>query len=327
MNWKEQRIPMPIQKSGRIPAIDQFRGFAIILMVLVNYLSGIQTIPAYLKHVPDIGMNFPDLGAPVFIFAIGLTYGMSFRRRRAQDGLPAALGHFLRRYLAFIGIGAVITAGQTLLGRELELMDWGVLQAIGAAGLLTLIVIWLPTGPRLFVGLALLALYQTLLDCCWLDLVLGSQHGGLIGSLSWAALLILATVMGDIYQEPGQQRYFPWISLALLAGGFLLAFLVPVSKNRVSATYDLITLGFSGAIFSVFYRAKFNLGFFSAWGRNPLLLYLAAFLVTGLFVLPGGPGWYSEAALWLVGIQALILLFSLSALALYLDRQNWVFSM
>lgn len=318
---------MAATKQERIPAIDQFRGFAIILMVLINYLSGIQTIPGALKHVPDIGMNFPDLGAPVFVFAIGLTYGMSFRRRREGDGLAAVLGHFLRRYLAFIGIGAVITAGQTLLGRELELMDWGVLQAIGAAGLLTLAVIWLPTGPRLLAGLSLLALYQVLLDCCWLDLVLGSQHGGLLGSLSWASQLILATVMGDVFHKPGQRRYFPWISLAFLVGGFLLAFLVPVSKNRVSATYDLITLGFSGVIFTVFYRANFKLRFFSAWGRNPLLLYLTAFLVTGLFVLPGGPGWYSEAALWLVGIQALILLLSLSTLALYLDRKNWVFSM
>ena len=98
--------------TGRIKTIDQFRGVAIILMVVFNYLSGIETIPSWLKHVPDIGMNFPDLGTPVFIFAIGLTYGLSYRRRREKDGLKVTLGHFLRRYLAFLGLGAIITAGR-----------------------------------------------------------------------------------------------------------------------------------------------------------------------------------------------------------------------
>lgn len=318
---------MSVSETERIPAIDQFRGFAIILMVLVNYLSGIQTVPSYLKHIPDIGLNFPDLGAPVFVFAIGLTYGLSFRRRRESDGLPAALGHFIRRYLAFIGIGAVITAGQTLLGRELELMDWGVLQAIGVAGVVGLTVIWLAPGFRLGAGLALLALYQILLDCCWMDVVLGSQHGGLVGSVSWSALLILSTVLGDIFQDRTRRRTFPWISLAFLVCGFLLAFLVPVSKNRVSASYDLITLGFSAMVFTIFYRGNFSLRFFSAWGRNPLLLYLAAFLVSGFFVLPGSPGWYSQAPGWLIFLQGMVLLAALSTLALYLEKKEVILTM
>ena len=102
---------------------------------------------------------------------------------------------------------------------------------------------------------------------------------------------------------------------------------MPVSKNRVSASYDLITLGFSGLIFSIFYLADFRLGFFAAWGMNPLLLYLLSFLVTGLFVLPGVPLWHAQAPLWLVGIQALILVLVLSSLALYWQKKGFVFSM
>lgn len=303
------------EKGERIAAIDQFRGFAILLMVIFNYLSGIGAIPAWLKHVPDIGMNFPDLGTPVFVFAIGLTYGLSYRRRLERDGLAVTLGHFIRRYLAFIGLGAIITAGQSILGIKTELLDWGVLQSIGAAGLLTLGVISFSTWTRLGIGLGLLGVYQILLDRFWLDLVLNSQHGGLPGSLSWAAILILATVLGDIFLDQSRRKHFPWASLAFLLGGFLLAILVPVSKNRVSASYDLITLGFSGLVFSIFYLSNFRLEFFSAWGRNPLLLYLLAFLVTGLFVLPGIPWWYTEAPWWLIGLQVLVLVTTLSWLA------------
>lgn len=313
--------------TQRIDAIDQFRGFAIILMVATNYLSGIETIPDWLKHVPDVGMHFPDLGAPVFVFAIGLTYGLSYRRRVREDGLYPAMGHFLRRYLAFIGLGAIITAGQSLLGIKTELLDWGVLQSIGLAGLLTLVVVSIPTWTRLGVGLGLVALYQILLDHYWLDLVLGSQHGGLPGSLSWAGILILATVFGDLFHDQNRRRYFPWLSLAFILAGFALTILVPVSKNRVSFSYDLITLGFSGAVFSIFYLCNYKLAFFRAWGLNPLLLYLLAFLISAVFVLPGIPWWHETAPLWLVGLQELVLLLTLSALAIFWEKKNFSFSM
>jgi len=313
--------------AKRIDAIDQFRGFAIILMVIFNYLSGIDTIPDWLKHVPDIGMNFPDLGTPVFIFAIGLTYGLSYRRRVQDHGTKATINHFFRRYLAFIGLGAIITAGQSVLGIRLELLDWGVLQAIGLAGLLTLGVISTPTWARLGIGLGLMALYQVLLECCWLDLVLGSQHGGLPGSLSWTVILILSTVLGDFFHTQNRRKFFPWVSLACLLAGFILTILVPVSKNRLSASYDLITLGFSGVIFSIFYLLDFQLDFFSAWGRNPLLLYLLSFLITGIFVLPGIPWWYVEAPYWLIGVQITFMLLALSSLAIYLEKNGMIFSM
>jgi len=318
---------MPDPDQQRIQAIDQFRGFAILCMVLINYGMGVQTLPDWLKHSQDIGMTFADLGTPVFVFAIGLTYGLSFRRRAASHGLPAALGHFLRRYLAFLGIGAIITAGQTMLGKELESLDWGVLQAIGFAGLMTLLVINLPTAIRLGFGLGLLALYQVLLDRYWLLVVLGSQHGGLPGSLSWAAVLILATVIGDLYHDESRRKYVPWASLTLLVAGFVLAVVIPVSKNRVSATYDLITLGFSGLIFSIFYLMNFRLDCFAAWGQNPLLLYLLSFLVTGLFALPPVPGWYEWAPLWLVGVQAAVMVAVLSGLALHWYKRGLIFSM
>jgi predicted acyltransferase len=71
--------------TKRIPSIDQFRGFAILTMVLANYMGGVSLIPAWLKHAPDIGLTVIDLIAPFFIFAIGLTYELSFHRRIERD--------------------------------------------------------------------------------------------------------------------------------------------------------------------------------------------------------------------------------------------------
>jgi hypothetical protein len=101
---------------------------------------------------------------------------------------------------------------------------------------------------------------------------------------------------------------------------------VPVSKNRVSASYDLITIGFSAVVFSIFYLTNFKLDYFSAWGRNPILLYLLSYLLTGLFVLPPFPVWHAQAPLWLVGLQALFLLLILGTLARRWQKSGFTFS-
>ena len=49
-----------------------FRGLAIVLMILANFLAGAAVVPGWLKHAPDAGLTVIDLIAPFFIFAIGL---------------------------------------------------------------------------------------------------------------------------------------------------------------------------------------------------------------------------------------------------------------
>ena len=216
-------------RRQRIDAIDQFRGFAILAMVLVNYAADIQTIPAWFKHAPDIGLTFADLVAPMFIFAIGLTFGLSARRRVEHDGMSTTIWHFVRRFLALMGLGAILSAAESMLGLNTSGVDWSVLQSIGGAGLITLTIIFLPTKVRLGSGIGLLIVYQILLDAFWLDWVLRSLHGGLAGTLSWSAMLILATVFGDLFQNETGRRYFPLTVLLSLAAGIALASIAPIS--------------------------------------------------------------------------------------------------
>jgi len=88
----------------RLESIDQFRGFAIFLMILANYMTNVQIFLAWLKHADEIGYTVIDLIAPMFVFAMGLTYGLSFRRRIERDGAWNTYQHFLTRYLALLGI-------------------------------------------------------------------------------------------------------------------------------------------------------------------------------------------------------------------------------
>ncbi len=319
------REPAGGRQGERLEAVDQYRGLAIILMVIANHLADITSVPAWLKHAPDVGLTPIDLIAPIFIFAIGLTFGPSYRGRLSRDGLPRAYGHFLRRSLALIGIGAIISAGEIMVGQGAGRMSWGVLQAIGAAGLIALPLLALPSGWRALAGLALLGAYQLLLDAVWLPLVLGSGHGGLPGSLSWAAMLVLATAIADLLHL-GRKDLFAWANLAALAAGIALAFLVPVSKNRVSASYVLVSLGASGILFMGVRLAVERLGvrpaFLAWWGANPLLLYIGHYLLLAAFVLPGVPWWHAEAPLLLAAAQSAFLVGALTVCAWLLARKE-----
>ncbi len=316
----------------RIPSIDQFRGFAIMTMVLANFMVGIQVIPGWLKHAPDIGLTVIDLIAPFFIFAIGLTFGISFQKRITRDGAFNTYSYFVTRYLAIIGLGAIISAGETAVGQNPANIDWGVLQAIGMAGLVTLFAISLPTVYRWLIGLSLLAVYQVLLDKFLLNLTLRSPHGGLFGSLGWAAMLILATALADAFHEQtGVRKRFLWLSALVLAGGEALAFLSPVSKHRVSAPYVLITLGISALVFYGFHwvseRFNKNSRLLTAWGKNPLVLYFVHYILIGIFFLSGIPILYSQAPIWVVLLEMLFLLVTISTLALYMDRKRIIIAL
>ncbi len=317
--------------SSRLDAIDQFRGFAILLMVLADYLSDVNRAPAWLKHAPDVGYTVIDLIAPMFLFAIGLTYGLSFRRRLARDGARQTYEHAIVRNLALIGLGFLMTLGGNLSGVYASTVNWGLLQALGAAGMLALPVIRLPAGWRVGVGLGLLAVYQARLDCCWLDAVRSAPHNGPWGALSWGAFLILATVLADWYHDPTRRwSRMPWASLAALLAGLAAAVVIPVSKARASASYMLIGLGLSAFVFLGFHvlgQRGLRLPILSAWGRNPLVLYLLHGVLLGAFVLPSLPGWYVDAPLWLVGLQAAALIAILSWIGWWLDKRRWYVSL
>jgi predicted acyltransferase len=314
---------------NRNPAIDLYRGLAIVLMILANYLAGAAVVPAWLKHAPDAGLTVIDLIAPFFIFAIGLTYGPSARRRFARDGWRAAAAHFGLRYLALIGIGCLLSTGEMFFGLSTSGVNWGVLQAIGVAGLVTLAFIRLPAWVRAVVGLALLAAYQAALELGLSAVVLSMPHGGLPGAVSWTAMLLLATALADLYQAGARQGRLGLAAgsaAALLLGlGLAVAGLV-ISKNRVSSPYVLISLGASGMLFGLVDLAATRLhsagrelngafALLAAWGRNPLLLYLLQDLGLAFFFLPPFPGWYAQAPAWLVALQAAALVAALSAAA------------
>lgn len=308
-------------RGVRSLAIDRYRGALVWLMVAGNFLAGIASVPDFVKHTPDVGLSIADLVAPCFVVAIGLNYRPSFLRRRARDGLRTTYAHFLLRYLALIGIGTILSAGGAVVGQG---TPWGVLQALGEAGLICLLVIRLPVWGRFVAGAGLLVVYEIVLDRWALDAVLGTVHGGIVGGLSWGALLILATAMADLWR-----RGIPAFSIGIGAVTVIAAasvLLVPVSKNRVSLSYVLVTLAIAAIAFLLTdlgaRLVPARAGYLAWWGENPLVLYLLHLLVLAVFVLPTAPWWYAGAPLWLAGLQLAAIMTGLSFVAWWLHRRR-----
>lgn len=306
--------------TNRNLTIDRLRGALVILMVVGDYLSGIQFVPSFLKHAPDIGLTIADIVAPAFLFVIGLNFAPSFRRR-LSDGSASTYRYFTLRYLAFIGIGATIAGAANMVGQP---TDWGVLQSIGIAGLICLAVIRTSTLVRFASGLILLIGYQYLLDTAMQEVVLNSVHGGFFGAMSWGALLILATAIADIWRK-GLVPYFYCCGGLVVAAGLSLL-LVPVSKHRVSLSFVLISLAISALVFLVVdglsRKSSRQAGLFCWWGQHALALYLVHLLVLAIFVTPSISWWYAEAPAWLAILQLGAILGSMSLFAWWLNRRR-----
>lgn len=194
----------------------------------------------------------------------------------------------------------------------------------GVAGLVCLALIRLPTLWRAVIGLSILVAYQVVLDYALLDVVLQSVHGGLFGAISWAGLLILSSALADVWQR-GAIWFALW-SGALVVTALLSALIVPVSKNRVSLSYVLISLAISSLVF-LGLKAVDRLrtsppGLLCWWGENALALYLLHLVILGVFALPFGDWWYVDATWWLVTLQLMAILSVMSSAAMWLSRRR-----
>ena len=211
---------------------------------------------------------------------------------------------------------------------------WGLFQTIGGAGLISLLVIWLPSVARLIIGAVLLGGYQALSDTVWMRRVtLTSSWCEIEGVISWAVMLILASVLADWYYDQSRGRKIYLLgSLASLGLGIGLSNWIEVSQYYVSASYVLISLGASGLLFAGFHvlteRMEVRLPMLIAWGKNPLVLYVLHYWIwVFVFLYPQTSGWHIEAPVWLIVLQASGFVGVLRLVAWFMDRRGWIVSL
>ncbi|MGE3818081.1 MAG: hypothetical protein AB7I30_01480 [Isosphaeraceae bacterium] len=233
--------------SSRIASLDEFRGYTVAGMLLVNFLGGFAVVPALLKH-HNTYCSYADTIMPQFFFAVGFAYRLTFLRRRDLVGAWAASWAVARR-----------CAGLVLLGFALYHLDggaktWEELKAMGPSGflatafqrnlfqtlvhialasLLVLPVIGRGAAARLAFMAGVSALHVGLSWAFYYDWVMARPgiDGGPLGFLTWTIPLLTGSLAHDAVARRGVKAFG-----ALLAGGILM----------MALGYGLSCLGVAG---------------------------------------------------------------------------------
>lgn len=276
--------------SPRIASLDQFRGYTVAGMLLVNFLSGYAATPAVLGH-HNTYCSYADTIMSQFLFAVGFAYRLTFLRRVVKGESRAAFGHALRRNLGLVLFGMVLYQLDGGVKTWAELQELGVvgffrtafqrqpfqtLVHIGVTSLWVLPVMASRSRVLVLFALASAALHLGLSWGFYYEFALRRPviDGGPLGFLTWTIPLIAGALAYDTVASRGFRR-----SLAPLLGwgvvlmllGYALSCLgtgVPIeppfvppsrpvnlwtmSQRAGSVTYLTFSAGFSLVVYAVF---------------------------------------------------------------------------
>lgn len=310
-----------INKSTRLKSIDSFRGFAVISMIIANYIALYDAIPSYFKHARGVGLTVIDLIAPFFLFTIGLTYRNSYLKRKALFGQKKAVFHMILRYFYLFLIGVI----GVCVAKAHFTTEWGVLQAIGCCGLIALPFIEFKFWTRLSIALVLLVSYQYLLFPNIHNTISDAKHGGLYGTIAWASLLLLATSAGDLLKpnnnKTSMKNLFLY-GLSFSSLGIIWQWMIPISKIEVNMTYILVSTGISCLTFIFFFFIyeilKVKVSILQILGKNALIIYLVHYILVSLSHIIIR----CNAGLILIICGACVIYFLCLLLAWFLDWKN-----
>lgn len=113
-----------VKENKRIKAIDRFRGFCVFAMLFFQFLKNFPSLGIFARLANHSlqegivilpGMTLADIIAPCFIFAIGLTYALSFVKYKKINGRKKAYIRYAARGLSIIGVGTFLAVCNKVL--------------------------------------------------------------------------------------------------------------------------------------------------------------------------------------------------------------------
>jgi len=228
--------------SQRLASLDQFRGFTVAAMLLVNYFGSFKVCPQLFKHTNDY-CSYADTIMPQFMFAVGFALRLSFGRRMQSEGSAAAYGRMVRRLLGLVLVSLVVYTVSPLaetweqyrqLGFE-ELVaqplkrDWfQTLMHIAVTSLWMLPVVHRTARLRIgwMVGSAFAhGVLSYWFNFAWTHTAPQAIDGGPLGFLTWCVPAMVGTLACDYFVPPRGMQAAPSLSLKpvlMAAGGLML---------------------------------------------------------------------------------------------------------
>jgi predicted acyltransferase len=261
----------------RVEFLDQFRGFTVTLMILVNILAEFNVVPAWLKHATTMGRaTVPDFVIPTFLFIIGVAFELSFTRSLAAHGAGRTVRRFVRRNLVLIAFGIL---GSLLLKHDV-VREWGVLETLGTAGLVALPFMFVRPRWRPAIAVLLAAVFEVISRLgfrAWLAQNDLGHLGGIPGGLAWAGVVLLGSLAGSFIRNSDTRGLRVCCTVMAATGigtGLLLSRWLPVYKPPVTMTYLLLTTGAAAALLLAFSVLNLRFPPFKVFGVNALAIFM-----------------------------------------------------
>lgn len=255
--------PAP-SSSPRITSMDQFRGYTVAGMFLVNFVGGLAAFPAAVKH-NNYYFSYADTIMPSFLFAAGFSYRLSMLRRFDRIGKAATYRHFLTRCLGLILISVVMYGAEDfevdkwadiatgsgawkLIAGILKADLWEVLAIIGVVQIFIMPFVALSFRARVIATAACLAVHAWMahsfnvffiygqpnwMDELWGLTGKGAWDGGFFGFVGWAVPMLLGTLVYDVMVGNEPKR----AAVKLLAAGAVLM-AIGYGLNCLATLYD-----------------------------------------------------------------------------------------
>lgn len=232
----------PAPATRRVASLDQFRGYTVAGMLLVNFVGSFDCVLPVLDH-HNTYCSYADTIMPQFLFAVGYALRLTTKKRLARQGPRAAYGHVISRCLGLLLIGFVV------YGLDGDWESWSELRARGVGGVLAesfqrnwfqtlvhiaLTSLWvlpvIAAGPGLrlawLVGSAVLHVWLShafFYEWAWKRPVI---DGGQIGFLTWTVPALVGSFAYDFMASRGPRRALgPLVATAavLMALGYGLS--------------------------------------------------------------------------------------------------------
>lgn len=296
--------------SARIVSLDQFRGYTIAGMFLVNFIGRFAEVHDVFKHHNTYN-SYADTIMPHFFFVVGFAMRLGMLKTTASNK------SMIKRAVGLILLGIVV------YNLDGNYKSWNELQALGWMGFLEKSFLRSPFQALVHIGITCLwilpvmrrrsrdlilfgaasgVLHLVLSSWFWFDFLMRVRviDGGPLGFLSWSVPTLAGALAYDAVRKFGPQLALPKIlrwGLILSLIGYAIScvhgleappFWPPwnsvdlwtMTQRAGSLSYQTFSAGFSLLVYAAFLwlsdirKPAFESSFFRTLGTNALAGYL-----------------------------------------------------
>ena len=225
---------------ARITSLDQFRGYTVLGMFLVNFVGSYaaikSTLPVLSHH--HTYCSYADTIMPQFFFAVGFAFRLTFLRRVEKSGIWSAYRHAIGRNLALFLVAFIVHSvgsrweswsnqeqAHTIFVRWAKQDLFQTLAHIAVTSLWVLPVI--AKRPSIRVAFAIgsgflhLALSYSF-NYRWTNTPPNGVDGGPLGFLTWTIPLLAGSLAYDVWV--GSSNRMQTVSRLMICGLAIMAF-------------------------------------------------------------------------------------------------------